>query len=114
MEKMRCLIFLTLLTIVYGNQREYEKAFEDLKIGKLSQDAHPTTFCIMCNLLSPLPCWDCPDLDDMPLCKLVKEYEDYSESGLTFSDERISEFEDFKAHCNQDGESKNMILFDYF
>uniref|UniRef100_A0AC34F9D3 Uncharacterized protein n=1 Tax=Panagrolaimus sp. ES5 TaxID=591445 RepID=A0AC34F9D3_9BILA len=73
--------------------------FENVKVGKLSQDAHPLTFCAICNLASPIPCWECPDIDDLPLCDLVNEFEDYSDSSLNLSDHLNSDYNDFKEQC---------------
>uniref|UniRef100_A0A914Y725 C-type lectin domain-containing protein n=1 Tax=Panagrolaimus superbus TaxID=310955 RepID=A0A914Y725_9BILA len=101
---MKILIIFSLLSFSYGSSL-YEKSFENVKVGKLSQESHPLTFCAICNIASPIPCWECPDIDDLPLCDLVNEYEDYSGASLKLSDHLNSDYNSFKEQCiNGQGE----------
>jgi hypothetical protein len=104
-REMKVLIILSILSVSYGLRSPYEKSFENVKIGKLSKESHPLTFCAICNIASPVPCWECPDIDDLPLCDLLNEYEDYSNSNLNLSEHLNIDYNTFKENCaNGQGE----------
>lgn len=111
-REMKILIILSILSVSYGLRSPYEKSFENIKIGKLSKESHPLTFCAICNIASPVPCWECPDIDDLPLCDLLNEYKDYSNSNLNLSEHLNIDYNTFKGNCaNGQGLCKHNFLF---